>query len=232
MARYVWMHFSALWPLSNKPDFWLLSNKSFFGLSLTTPFCGLSLTMSLARLLFQNRREVAVVTGIHNRTWAFGPLKTRLPDDSSIFSAEAVALIDALKIIQESRRKKFIIFTDSLSCMQAIENEDISNTLIQKFLIKHTQLLKKRKQITLCWIPSHIGIVGNERADKEAKSSLELDVRPLSIPFTDFLPKAKKFYHNLWRAIWDRSTDFLTLIHVKDFTWTAFPRLALLKYVG
>ena len=99
------------------------------------------------------------------------------------------------------------------SCMQAIENEDISNTLIQKFLIKHTQLLKKRKQITLCWIPSHIGIVGNERADKEAKSSLELDVRPLSIPFTDFLPKAKQFYHNLWQAIWDRSTDFLTLIH-------------------
>ena len=158
-------------------------------------------------------------------TWAFGTLPTRLPDNSSIFSAEAVALIDALKIIQNSRRKKFIIFTDSLSCMQAIENEDISNTLIQKFLIKHTQLLKKRKQIILCWIPSHIGIIGNERADKEAKSSLELDdVRPLSIPFTDFLPKAKQFYHNLWQAIWDGSTDFLTLIHpeLKKKTYDPF----------
>ena len=88
-----------------------------------------------------------------------------------------------------------------------------SETFLKTILIKHTQLLKKRKQIILCWIPSHIGIIGNERADKEAKSSLELDVRPLSIPFTDFLPKAKQFYHNLWQAIWDRSTDFLTLIH-------------------
>ena len=33
-------------------------------------------------------------------TWAFGTLPTRLPDDSSIFSAEAVALIDALKEYQ------------------------------------------------------------------------------------------------------------------------------------
>ena len=47
-------------------------------------------------------------------TWAYGTLKTRLPDGSSIFSAEAVALIDALKIIEESRRKKFIILVTNL----------------------------------------------------------------------------------------------------------------------
>ena len=146
-------------------------------------------------------------------TWAYGTLKTRLPDGSSIFSAEAVALIDALKIIEESRRKKFIIFADSLSCIQAIENEDLSNTLIQKFLIDHTELLKKRKQVDLCWIPSHIGIAGNEKADQAAKSSLDLDIRPLNIPFKDFLPKAKKYYHDLWQASWERSTDFLTLFH-------------------
>ena len=65
-------------------------------------------------------------------TWAFGTLKTRLPDTCSIFSAETVALIDALKIIDKSSRRKFIIFVDSLSCLQAVENEDLSNALIQR----------------------------------------------------------------------------------------------------
>ena len=85
--------------------------------------------------------------------------------------------------------------------------------LIQKFLIDHTELLKNRKQVVLCWIPSHIGITGNEKADQAAKSSLELDVRPLNIPFKDFLPRATKYYHDLWQSSWERSTDFLTLIH-------------------
>ena len=108
-----------------------------------------------------------------------------------------MALIDALKIIEESRRKKFIIFADSLSCIQAIENEDLSNTLIQKFLIDHTELLKKRKQVDLCWIPSHIGIAGNEKADQAAKSSLGLDIRPLNILFIHILPKVNVYYHDI-----------------------------------
>ena len=85
--------------------------------------------------------------------------------------------------------------------------------LIQKFLIDHTELLKNRKQVVLCWIPSYIGIAGNEKADQAAKSSLELDVRPLKIPFKYFLTRAKKYYHDLWQSSWERSTDFLTLIH-------------------
>ena len=141
-------------------------------------------------------------------------VKKRLPDGSSIFSAEAVALIDALKIIDDSDISKFIIFTDSLSCLQAIENEDVSNALIQRFLVDYTALAtKKKKHIAMCWIPSHIGIDGNEKADKAAKSSLNDAVSPLSIPFSDFIPQAKRYYHNLWQSIWDSSVNFLTLVH-------------------
>ena len=146
-------------------------------------------------------------------SWPFGSLQTRIPDGSSIFSAEAVGLLNALKIIRESKRKKFIIFSDSLSCLQSIENEDLCNTLILKFLQTYTRLLRKRKVVVLCWIPSHIGIDGNEKADEEAKSSLDLDIRPLKIPFTDFLPKAKQYYHDLWQSWWETKTDFLTKVH-------------------
>ena len=146
-------------------------------------------------------------------TWAFGTLKTRLPDTCSIFSAETVALIDALKIIDKSSRRKFIIFVDSLSCLQAVENEDLSNALIQRFLTDHEKLRKKGKEVILCWIPSHIGIEGNELADQAAKSSLDLDVRPLNIPFRDFIPRGKQSFYDLWQDSWNRNTDFLTLVH-------------------
>ena len=98
-------------------------------------------------------------------TWEFGKLQTRIPDGASIFSAEAVALIDALKAIRKSTLKKFLIFTDSLSCLQSIQNEDLSNPLILKFLLKYREILLQGKDVVLCWIPSHVGIDGNEKAD-------------------------------------------------------------------
>ena len=45
---------------------------------------------------------------------------------------------------------------------------------IQKFLEKCHELLAY-KEIALCWIPSHIGIQGNEMVDKQAKTSLSLE---------------------------------------------------------
>ncbi len=112
-------------------------------------------------------------------TWDFGELQTRIPDGASTFSAEAVALIDALKMVRDSLRKRFIIFTDSLSCLQSIENEDLSNSLILQFLLKYRDVHLNNKIAVLCWILSHIGIPGNEQADRLAKESLELDIRPI-----------------------------------------------------
>ena len=46
----------------------------------------------------------------------------RLPDNSSVFTAEAEALQFALEYVKNSTDKKHIIYSDSLSCLQAIKN--------------------------------------------------------------------------------------------------------------
>ena len=43
-----------------------------------------------------------------------------------------------------------------------------------------------------CWIPSHIGFHGNEKIDRNAKESLNLDVSDFKIPFNNFKPFIKK----------------------------------------
>ena len=57
--------------------------------------------------------------------------------------------------------------------------------LVQKFLKEYTLLSSSGKNILLCWIPSHTGIRGNEKADTAAKAALSLSVTPMNLPASE-----------------------------------------------
>ena len=63
----------------------------------------------------------------------------------------------------------------------------------QKLLEECHELLAY-KEIVLCWIPSHIGIQGNEMVDKQAKQSLSLEPTFFKIPFSYFKPSKSSHY--------------------------------------
>ena len=65
----------------------------------------------------------------------------RITSYASIFTAELVALNLALDIIRRSRRKKFVIFSDSLSGLVAIHNCQLETVYVQKFIMNGTELL-------------------------------------------------------------------------------------------
>ena len=97
-------------------------------------------------------------------------LLKRLPNKSSIYSAEAIAIDLAMNIIANHKFSKFIIYSDTKSVLQALQSKNSSTSLITRLLDK-TNTLSKNNSIILTWIPSHIAIQGNERADKAAKKS-------------------------------------------------------------
>ena len=122
----------------------------------------------------------------------------RLPNNSSIFTAELKAIDRALNHIEQDAYWRYIIYTDSLSVMQALEGEKTDNPLIVSLLEKLYRLCE-RADIVFCWLPSHVGISGNEEADKAAKDALSLEVLSFKVPFTDFKPLINNFIKNVWQ---------------------------------
>ena len=129
----------------------------------------------------------------------------RLPDKSSIFSAELKAIWLALDHIQFDRCDRFIVFSDSLSCLQALSNEIYSNPIVAVLLEKLSRLCES-KQICFCWLPSHVGIHGNEKADKAAKSALNEDILPLKVPHTDYRCLINSYIKSSWQQSWNDDT--------------------------
>ena len=104
--------------------------------------------------------------------------------------------------IEQSGSSDFIIFSDSLSVLQSLHNRHIENPLLLDVLLKHNELAELNN-IVFCWLPSHVGIKGNEKADMAAKSALTLNISDLKIPFTDFKPSINTFVHNKWQMSWN-----------------------------
>jgi len=50
------------------------------------------------------------------------------------------------------------------------------------------------KHIILCWVPSHVGIVGNEKPDPAAKSGLNQSVINIRFPSTDLYSGINELY--------------------------------------
>ena len=111
-----------------------------------------------------------------------------------------------MNIIANYKASKFIIYTDSKSVLLGLQNRDTSSLLITKLLSK-LNTLSKNNNIIFTWIPSHIGIQGNEKADKAAKKALQIDMCKSKIPYTDLKPTIKKFISDKWQKSWDNQTQ-------------------------
>lgn len=102
-----------------------------------------------------------------------------LPEFTSIFAAEALAIINAIHIALD-KQLKTAVCTDSLSVVQAILNplsrrwETVNR--IRDVLIKHSDTLK------ILWIPGHTNIKGNDNADEAAKFACKAAIIMESIP--------------------------------------------------
>ena len=92
----------------------------------------------------------------------------RLNDGASILQAELAAIHAAL-LHSADIENRVVIFVDSLAALQAIHTPTDNISLIYSI---HDVAQRHSSKPVLQWIPSHVGIAGNEYADTAAKHAL------------------------------------------------------------
>jgi ribonuclease HI len=98
----------------------------------------------------------------------------RLQEPSGVFTAESTALLTALHFVGSGQPGVFLILTDSLSSIEALRSRKISSrTHSVVYECKEVLWWLRANQfvVRLMWVPAHVGIDGNEMADRIAKES-------------------------------------------------------------
>jgi len=107
-------------------------------------------------------------------------LAHRVNDHVSIYAGEMAAIRLAIHAGQFDITAPVVIFSDSVSAIRSIESERCKsrpNLLLDIMESKHALNL----EVTVVWVPSHIGIHGNEIVDQLAaegtrKVSVDIDI--------------------------------------------------------
>lgn len=141
-------------------------------------------------------------------------ISVKLNEMCSIFSAEAMA-IDLAIYFLASKDQESIIFSDSASCLAAIEEGNHNHPWIQEIEID-----SKNYNITLCWIPGHTGIKGNELADKLANKGRQQSNENPHVPAHDAIKwinkETLKQYDYKWRS---NNSSFLRMTKPTTYKW-------------
>ena len=126
----------------------------------------------------------------------------RINDEASICTAELLAIEAAIEYIWDSSDEEFMIITDSLSSLQALKSQKLNNPIVSNIL-HMCHYLSGHKDIIFCWVPSHIGIQGNERADVLAKAALDKTKQFYYIPYTDFKYNISVYLDDILQGEWN-----------------------------
>ncbi|GFO04504.1 ribonuclease hi [Plakobranchus ocellatus] len=130
---------------------------------------------------------------------------TRLRGGASVFSAELEGIALALTEIKKLTKyhKNFVIYSDSLSALQAIQSKNFKVIDIRR-LYNLIQKFPPYVHISFVWIPAHVGIQGNENVDKLVKVAVyRASCSGKVICWSDLKSKTNAYIHSVWQKNWE-----------------------------
>lgn len=147
----------------------------------------------------------------------------RLGNNNTVYQAELYAILQALDWCQsQTVNSRFKIYSDSLSSLQAIQAHRTKHPIVHQIKIK---LIDLRYRISLAHVKSHIGIEGNETADRLANRATSNNEPPLELPLPPSYIK-KQLKNKIipkWQEYWDNS-------YKGEHTYTLIQKVSLKLY--
>lgn len=161
--------------------------------------------VSLDNLFFTDgsKSHDTVGFGLYHKTIR---LSYKLQPPASIFCAEALAIHEACKIINNLPFGLYMICSDSMSALKALSS-GVVDKHASSFILQIKQTLRMQYSrgyvIKFLWVPAHCGIHGNESADDLAKTgALTGDFFERSILNEEYLPIIKSYVQDKWQQKW------------------------------
>ena len=132
--------------------------------------------------------------------------KGSLPKEASIFTAELYAIKTAVNDVLDAGGvgDEYTIFSDSRSALQALKRDITSSPII----IEIKQLIHRAKTLNIslemCWVPGHVNIAGNEKADAAAKEAAVVTTQAptRAIPHIDMKRPVREAIFKKWQVDW------------------------------
>ena len=114
--------------------------------------------------------------------------------------------------------QNYVIFTDSRSVFDSMNNTNDHPTI--RYIIHKLHVARAQGiQVEICWIPSHLGIQGNERADLKAKEASRRTPELIPIHYKDFYPIIQQKMKAIREQIWSQSPNKLRTIKEDLKAW-------------
>ena len=126
------------------------------------------------------------------------------------YIAEALAILWSLKIflrrILEGTTKPtgLVIFSDAESVLETIRSFNGTGAKAIADIVEFSDELERVHNcpVTLQWIPAHIGVPGNERADRLAKAAAELEQPDNPVSYSEVRTLIKAWISAGWETSW------------------------------
>lgn len=125
-----------------------------------------------------------------------------LPSVASIFTAELYAIYFAVSFMFSFPSSSFTFFCDSRSALLLLQSFPAVHPLVlatQEWLFR---LSVQKKVVQFYWVPSHVGVRGNEQVDGLARDATTARSASLSIPASDYYPAFFAFLMSRWQTMW------------------------------
>ncbi|GFY22001.1 RNase H domain-containing protein [Trichonephila clavipes] len=118
------------------------------------------------------------------------------------FRSELIAIDEALRIIKKVISSEEIwILCDSRSAIQHLSDWTNVGDKTSVSIFKNHKKLSQQHEIYFQWIPSHIGLFGNDTADLLAKEGVTEDLMSRrTLNFSEIFSKTKSLIQELWKT--------------------------------
>ena len=105
--------------------------------------------------------------------------------------------------VLDGRRLPLMLHTNVSLSLQALGILTTDHPLLIQIQEQLHKINANQKEIVFMWVPGHVGIRGNEAADRAAKEALDKKLTADLMPFSDPKLLTAKYVCQIWQKEWD-----------------------------